>query len=287
MLVLLLIVIALMVAGGLFVWMTSIRSFEVLSDQVLARMADISPGAWERLNNKKIFFGRHSVGRDIIQGIRDVMTTHPYLRLRIVNTNDVEQFGDAILAHAGVGRNFDPMSKIVEFESLMDSGLGEKVDIAFFKLCFVDIASASDPNSVLAAYCEAMTRLRRRYPKTVFVHVTVPLEGPPGTAKGVLKASVKRGIGRPSLLADNHMRARYNVLLRDHFAEKEPLFDLALYEALGPEGQRHHSMWNDREVPILARMYTDDGGHLNALGRRHVAEQLLIHLARLPEASDS
>ncbi|MHC4519874.1 MAG: hypothetical protein ACYTAS_14895 [Planctomycetota bacterium] len=285
--VLLLIVIAPTVAGVLFVWMTSIRSYQVPGNHVLARMADIAPGAWERLNNKKIFFGRHSVGRDIIQGIRDVMAVHPSLRLRIVNTKDVEQIGDAILAHAGVGRNFDPMSKIVEFETLMYSGLGEKVDIAFFKLCFVDIASTSDPDSVLAAYCEAMTRLRRRYPKTVFVHVTVPLGGPPDTAKGILKASIKRLIGRPPVLADNQMRARYNALLRDHFAEREPVFDLALYETLGPEGQRHYSMWNDREVPILARMYTDDGGHLNALGRRHVAEQLLINLARLPEANDS
>ena len=33
----------------------------------------------------------------------------------------------------------------------------------------------------------------------------------------------------------------------------------------------------------MAREYTDDGGHLNARGRRRVAEQLLIQLVELAE----
>lgn len=284
--VLFLVVIVLMIGGGLYLWMMSIRSFEKADSYVLARMADVPPDAWERLNRKKLFFGHHSVGRDILDGIADVMATHPSVRLRIVNTEDAGQVDDAILAHASVGRNFDPISKIDEFERLMDSGLGEKVDIAFFKLCFVDIGIHSDAEAILAAYGETMGRLKQRYPQTVFVHVTVPLGGPPGTTKGTLKASIKRLIGRPRVLAENRVRAQYNALLRERFAGKEPLFDLALYETLGPEGQRHYSIWDGQEIPILARIYTDDGGHLNARGRRHIAEQLLMELLRLSQAGE-
>jgi hypothetical protein len=277
------VVIALLIGGGLVLWMTSIRSCEKAGSYVPARMADIPPGAWERLNRTKLFFGHHSVGRNILNGIADVMATYPSVRLRIVNTEDAGQINEAILAHASVGRNFDPVSKIDEFERLMDSGLGEKVDIAFFKLCFVDIGIHSDPDAIVAAYGETMERLKQRYPETVFVHVTVPLGGPPGSAKGILKASIKRLIGRPPVLAENRVRARYNALLRERFAGNEPLFDLALYETLGPEGQRYCSISDGQEVPILARMYTDDGGHLNARGRRHLAEQLLMELLKLSE----
>lgn len=281
--VVVLIVIALLIGGGLYVWMTSIRSYEKAGSYVPARMADTPPDAWERLNRKTLFFGHHSVGRNILNGIADVMATYPSLHLRIVKTEDAGQINEAILAHASVGRNFDPMSKINEFERLMDSGLGEKVDIAFFKLCFVDIGIQSDPEAILAAYSETMERLKQRYPQAVFMHVTVPLGGPPSSAKGILKASIKRLIGRPPVLAENRVRARYNALLRERFAEKEPLFDLALYETLGPKGQKYYSIWDGQEIPILARMYTDDGGHLNTRGRRHLAEQLLMELLKLSE----
>jgi len=164
---------------------------------------------------------------------------------------------------------------------LMEGGLAEKVDVAFFKFCFVDIGSTSNPDAILASYCEAMNTLKSRYPQVVFVHVTVPLCGPPKKAKGILKTSIKRLIGRPAVLDDNLVRARYNALLSERFSGKEALFDLALYETLGPDCLQHSSLWRGHEVPVLVQSYTDDGGHLNVLGRRHVAEQLLIKLLDL------
>ena len=181
------------------------------------------------------------------------------------------------LTHA-LGRNFDPESKIAEFRSLMEGGLGEKVDIAFFKLCFVDIGLNSDPQKVLDVYCDAMDALKSRFPEVVFVHVTVPLCGRPGSPKGILKATVKRVIGRPPVLDENLVRARFNGLLRERFSGKEPLFDLALYEALGPDGLERYGRRNGQEVPVLVRAHTYDGGHLNRAGRQHIAEQLLIEL---------
>jgi len=139
----------------------------------------------------------------------------------------------------------------------------------------------SDPNAIFATYCEAMDSLKSRFPDVTFVHVTVPLCGPPKKFKGALKATVKRVIGGPPVLDENLVRARYNDLMRERFSGKEPLFDLALYETLEPWGQRHYSLKDGQEIPILARAYTDDGGHLNTVGRQHLAEQLLIELQDL------
>ena len=168
---------------------------------------------------------------------------------------------------------------------LMEGGLAEKVDVAFFKFCFVDVGSTSNPDAIIAAYCEAMDELKSRFPEVVFVHVTVPLCGPPKKARGILKASIKILIGRPPVLNENQVRARYNTLLRKRFSGKEPLFDFALYETLGPDGLQYYSFKDDQEVPVLVRSYTDDGGHLNITGRQHVAEQLLIKLLDLASST--
>jgi hypothetical protein len=221
------------------------------------------------------------VGNNIVDGIRDIVASYESLSLNIVETKDVDQIECPMLAHAQVGRNLDPESKIAEFKMLMEGGLAEKVDIAFFKFCYVDIGSTSNPDAIVAKYCKAMNKLKSCYPQVVFVHVTVPLCGPPKKLKGILKSSIKRLIGRPSILDDNLVRVRYNALLRERFSGKEPLFDLALYETLGPDGLRHYSFRDGREVPILVRSYTDDGGHLNVMGWRHMAEQLLIKLLDL------
>jgi len=269
-------------AIGLAVAATSIRVYKGTQPHALRHLADIPSDAWGRLSERTIFFGHRSVGRDILDGIRDLAADHGGVHLRVVEMEDPNDIPGPGLTHALVGRNLDPESKIIEFTRLMDSGFGEKVDIAFFKFCFVDIGRTSNPDAIFTSYCNAMDLLRSRFPRVVFVHVTAPLCGPPGRVRGMLKASVKRLIGRPPVLEENQARSRYNTLLRERFSGKEPLFDLALYEGIDPEGLRHYGLRSGREVPLLVRSYTDDGGHLNATGRRHVAEQLLIQLASLP-----
>ena len=266
---------------GLLVLGTSIKVHKRTCPHVLRNMASFSQEVRERLTNKTIFFGHKSVGYNIIDGIRDIAANHESLNLRIVETKDADLMKESMLAHAQIGRNLDPESKIAEFKKVMEAGLAEKVDIAFFKFCYVDIGINSDPNTIIAAYCEAIDVLKSRLPQITFVHVTVPLCGPPKTVKGMIKSCIKQLIGRPPVLKENKVRARYNTLLRKRFSGKEPLFDLALYETIGPGGMQHYSFWKEQEVPVLVRSYTDDGGHLNTAGRQHIAEQLLISLLDL------
>ncbi len=275
--------VALALVGAIVLWFlaNSLGVRTGTSPQKLRHLADVPAEAWTRLQGKTIFFGHQSVGYNIIRGFLDLEASHKSLHLNVVETKDASRIAGPMLAHAPVGKNRDPESKIAEFQELLEGGLGEKVDIAFFKFCYVDIDKSSNPEAILAAYSKAMEALKSRFPRVAFVHVTIPLRAP---EKG-LKEGIKRLLGRSPELDDNRLRAQYNSLLRERYAGKELLFDLALYETLGPDGLRHYSLRNEQEVPVLARAYTDDGGHLNPTGREHVAEQLLIHLLDLAGGS--
>ena len=265
---------------GVLILGTSFRVYKGTNTCAVQPLAEVPRDTYAWLGEKKIFFGHQSVGYDIVHGIEDLLASHEALNLNIVETKDPSRFEGPMFAHARVGRNFDPESKIAEFRSLMENGVGDKVDIAFFKLCFVDIGINSDPQKVFDVYCDTMAALKSRFPDVVFVHVTVPLCGRPGSPKGILKATVKRVIGRPPVLDENLARARFNTFMRERFSDKEPLFDLALCEAIGPDGVERYGRKNGQEVPVLVRAYTYDGGHLNRAGRQYIAEQLLIELLR-------
>jgi lysophospholipase L1-like esterase len=70
--------------------------------------------------------------------------------------------------------------------------------------------------------------------------------------------------------------------MRQAYQGTGKLFDLALVEATRPDGQRQVVEWKGRAVEAMTPAYTDDGGHLNAEGRRRVASALVTFLAALP-----
>ena len=175
----------------------------------------------------------------------------------------------------------DPDSKIEDFRRIMDSGVGDEVDIAFFKFCYVDVTRDSDPQKIFGGYQSAVEDLKGRYPRTKFLNVTVPIRSAPKGIKRNLKQSVKTILGRPGVVEDNIKRQHYNSLLRNACYQTEPFFDLAFVESVGPDSKRCYTSKGTDKVFIMASEYTDDGGHLNSLGRKKVAEQLLIVLAEL------
>lgn len=267
-------------SGAVTVFFTSIRTRTDTQKVELPSIDDVPAEYWGALAGKRIFFGHQSVGYNIIDGITDIANEYDHIKLNIVETRGPAEFDRPLLAHAQVGRNHDPASKIESFRNVMDAGVGDKADIAFFKFCYVDVMRDSDPEKIFDSYSAAMEDLKRRYPRTKFVHVTVPLCSAPKGIKGNLKQSVKSLIGKPGVLDDNMMRERYNRLLRDAYSGKEPVLDLALRESINPKGLRCYAARKAETVPVMASGYTDDGGHLNSLGRKKIAEQLLIILAQ-------
>ncbi len=248
---------------------------------VLPSIADVPRNSWEQLSRLRVFFGHQSVGYNIIDGIADVMNERREIGLNVIETCDPQQFSKPVFAHARVGRNTDPLSKIQGFRDILSSGVGDNCDIAFLKFCYVDITRNSDPQEIFDVYSRTVEELRGRYGRTSFLHVTVPLRSRPKGMMPNLKQSIKSFVRRPGALEDNAARDRYNRLLADACAEGEPFFDLALAESTTPEGSMCHVGRGAAKVGFMVSQYTDDGGHLNSLGRKRAAEQLLITLARM------
>jgi hypothetical protein len=271
--------------GSVTVLSTGIKTRTETQKVKLPSIDDVPQAYWKALAGKRIFFGHQSVGYNVIDGIRDIANQHDYVKLNVVETREPAAFDRPVFAHAQVGRNQDPASKIEDFTNIMDAGVGDKAAIAFFKFCYVDVTRNADPEKTFDRYKAAMEDLKRRYPRMIFVHVTVPLCSTPKGIKKNLKHCVKSLIGRPGVLEDNLMRERYNQLLRNAYCGKEPIFDLALTESINAEGLRCFAVKGTEKVPVLAPEYTDDGGHLNALGRSKAAEQLLIVLAEVSGGS--
>lgn len=240
----------------------------------------VSVSEIERLAGKRIFFGHQSVGVNIIDGINQVIRDIPEGDLAIVETEDPADLHSPVFAHARLGENHHPGSKMEHFARIMDNGFGGKVDIALLKFCYVDVDEHTDVSRMMDEYRETFSVLKQRYPQTRFVHLTLPLKR---RLRGV-KPFIKKIIGRgPDFEGRNVKRNEFNRLLRKEYEGKDPIFDLARIESTYPDGSRESFRRGGDIFYALVPDYTDDGGHLNEVGQRIVAEQLLQYLASVPD----
>ena len=247
----------------------------------LGRIQDVPASEWTTLSKKRIYFGHQSVGYNIMDGIRDIMNTNHNINLTIAESSNAKDLKDSFFAHSRVGKNMDPVSKIEDFNNIIENSLGENVDIAFFKFCYVDIHSGTDIEQVFNVYKSSISALQKKFPNITFVHVTVPLTANKGGIKRIVsqtKRVIKSILGKDDMY-DNSIKARYNNLIRNTYSSSEPVFDLAKIESTYPDGHRTPYAKGDKKYYTLVPNYTNDGGHLNEKGRKIVAEQLLIFLA--------
>lgn len=233
-----------------------------------------------RLEGKRIFFGHKSVGRNILAGLEEVAAERG-LDLDIVETVDPAALESPAFAHMLMGRNEDPASKIDDFTQALDAGLGEKLDIAVFKFCYLDVSSRLEAQEVFDQFSDMADSLTARYPQMAFVPVTIPLRSSPVGFINKLKSFIKTLVQRPTVFDDNAQRYAYNRMLREAYGPRLDVFDLAHIESIDPNGRRHFKRRGGEEIPLMYSGYTYDGGHLNSSGRRHAAEQLLVLLAEV------
>ncbi|MBU1087117.1 MAG: hypothetical protein KKD05_06315 [Candidatus Omnitrophica bacterium] len=244
----------------------------------LLELKAVPQAKWDSLANKKIYFGHQSVGYNIIDGIKDVMTEMPNIKLNIIETKNPEDFKKGIFAHSTVGRNENPKSKIDDFKRIMDSGVGGKVDIAFFKFCYIDINSETDQAELLAYYKNTMNYLERKYPNTKFVHFSVPIR----TTNNSFKARIRRFFNK-DVWGDkeNIARNKYNKNFMDEYVPNEDFFNIALYEATLPDHSLNYCAKRGNDYLALWSGYSEDGGHLSLLGKKYIAQKLLLFLIGL------
>ena len=241
-----------------------------------SRLDEISQDRWDVLSQKKIFFGHKSVGANIIEGLNEVMAQRPKIKLNIRETTDPVDFLGPIFAHSPIGRNKAPLSKVDRFREIMESGVGLAADVAFFKFCFVDIDHETDAESLFERYVELIDSLEKRFPDLKIVTFTVPLLSKPVG----IKTRLEKILGRlPWYEEDNVKRNLLNDKLRARFTNA--LFDLAAIESRIDDSKKATFRADGKAYELLYRPYTDDGGHLNSIGRQVVAIELLKMLADL------
>jgi lysophospholipase L1-like esterase len=234
-----------------------------------------------RLGGRTIFFGHQSVGMNVLDGLQ-VLATREGADVRIAELKPGVPVRPGTIAHAWVGENQRPLTKIDEFARALDAIPAPDIDVALVKLCYVDFTPDTDAAAIMARYQAAIADLRRRHPQTTFVHVTAPLS----TVQGGAKAMLKRVMGKqPYGLVENVRREEYNALLRQAYRGKEPFFDLARVESTAPDGRVETVEWKGGRVPVLVSAYTEDGGHLNEDGRIRAARELLSVLASIPDGA--
>lgn len=245
-------------------------------DASYRKLREVPHEKWNALAQKKIFFGHQSVGRNIIDGLEKVLKSFPEIRLEIKETADPRDLQRPVFAHSRIGRNREPEGKIDNFRQILESGVGQAADVAFFKLCYVDIDQSTKIEDLIDHYDKTLEELAGKYPDLVILPVTAPLTNvTPG-----IKAKIKRVLGMgPALKPDNIKRNLFN----DHIRRKygAAIWDLADAEASTPEGTKVFFRDNQGAHFLLNRVYTIDGGHLNEVGSQVIAIDLLLRLASL------
>jgi hypothetical protein len=249
-----------------------------MTNSNLPQLTDVDSASWARLAGRRVFFGHQSVGQNIVDGINGVLAANPQIRLRVVESKDLDTMSAAGFYHAPVGRNGFPEEKAAEFEAVADSAFAAGPGIGMVKFCYVDVGADTDPQALFDAYQRRMAALAARHPGLTLVHFTMPLT----TSESGFRLLVKKVLGRPTARGLNAIRNRYNTLMLAAYSGRAPVFDLAKLESTRTGGSRSFFREGADTVYTLAEEYTADGGHLNEVSRRMVAEQLLILVARLP-----
>lgn len=265
---------------AVLMWVLSGCSDSVGSEgMTFTRLHDLSEDKLNAVSSKSYFFGHQSVGRNMLDGLRMVMEDNPTLKLDIRNSESVSNVAPGAFLHSNVGKNRFPQTKIDQYQSALEGGLGNSVDAAFLKFCYVDLANENDPVELFQTYKASVEALKLKYPETRFVHFTLPLKSVPTG----LKVSVKNLIGKeiPQQM-DNIKRAQYNELLREAYVGVDPVFDIARYESIDPAtGEAFTFKYDGKEYEAMSPGNTYDGGHLSDKGKRWIAEQLIVFLASL------
>jgi hypothetical protein len=226
-----------------------------------AATSSLTTADLQRVRATRVLFGHQSVGWNIVDGIGAVYSSRALAAPRfVVGAAPVSRSG--FFAHDGIGSNGAPATKIRDFAARLRGGAAARVDVAFMKLCYVDITAGTDVKAVFTQYSRTVRALRTSFPRLVLLHLTVPLT-----------------TGSPS---DNAARGRYNALLRQAYGASGRLVDIAAAESVSPTGARVTVAYRGARYQAMYAGYTSDGGHLNALGSRRVAAALLLRLSRAP-----
>jgi hypothetical protein len=230
------------------------------------------------LASRRIYFGHHSVGQDMLEGLQRLAREHDIRDLRLTAPDVEPPPTGGFLAHGRVGRNGDPGSKLDGFAQSLREGLATTSQIAFMKFCYVDFNPSTEVAQIFERYRRTLEDLAREFPQLSFLHVTVPLR----TRSLGPKNRLRLLLGKPLWEDDSNARRHdFNQDLRRTY-EESAVIDIARVESTRADGSREFFSRGDRRIPCLTPGLTRDGGHLNEAGQRAAAEELVRVVAARP-----
>ena len=224
----------------------------------------------------RVFFGHQSVGGNILDELSSVVAQSGADGLNLVSTRDILT-DHAYFQETKIGENKDPAGKIGDFSRLLRAGIGDEIDVALMKLCYVDITTATDVEALFEKYRSSIRALQGDYPDVAFVHVTTPV-----TTDRSMKGKIKSLLGRDDRYppADNAAREKYNQLLRAEYGDTCHVFDLAAVEATTPDGDVITGTAAGNPYLAMYAGYAKDPGHLNEVGGMVAGAALLTTLSQ-------
>jgi hypothetical protein len=229
--------------------------------------------ALQSLTHATFFFGHQSVGGNLLDGIRG-LASESGVALPIRELDGSAAPGGGIL-HTRLGTNGDPAGKIDAFGKLLRRPEARGVQLAAMKLCYADFDAGTDVRALAAHYTSTVEAVQRDHPELTVLHVTTPLTVRPEGARSRLQRLLGMPPGSDRANLERH---RFNEQLRARHGGSA-LFDLARVEATDPAGRLRMYGAEAARFPALVSAYSDDGGHLNAVGRRRVAAAFVTWLA--------
>lgn len=235
-----------------------------------------TPSDLSVVERTRVFFGHQSVGENLLDAVPAIFNEADMQPPPIEQgaTDPGPQGG--FIAHEFIGENEHPYIKIEAFDKAMRGGMGDKVDVALMKLCFLDINSSTDVKALFASYRDTMAQLSRDFPNVTLVHMTIPLT----TELGFLsKLKTRLGGGDRYAQVENVMREHYNALIRSEYGD-DHLFDLAAIESTLPDGTRIARTYEGQEYFALQQEYASDLAHLNPAGAELAATAFLAAIAQ-------
>ena len=233
----------------------------------------------------RVLFSHHSIGADILSGMRRIDAEHPGATpLRLVSLNEAAGIAGPVLIDISGGRNGAPQSKIDYFVDTLNGGSRLKPDLAFMKFCYVDFNPRTDVGALFAAYRSAIDALKRAHPEVRFAHVTVPLVVRPSGVKWILYRLIGREVWED---AANAKRAEFNRRLKESFPS-DPIFDLALLEATAPDGtETSFELDGGRYLSLYPGYAKKDGEHLNETGQNVAGAGAIRFIAKALRMGDA
>lgn len=249
-----------------------------MSEKVsLPLISDIPESTWQKLFQRRIYFGHQSVGNNLLQGINELKNIYPWLNLSIESFDDSINTEAPQLIHSLIGENGKPGAKNTDVEKLLTGKLKASVDVAFFKYCYVDFEADTDIEKVFKEYKNTIDTIKNSNPEIVIVHFTSPLTENQSGIKGFIKKVLGKPVGE---MLENVKRNEYNQMILDEYEQDGLVFDLAGYEATRKDGSLNLFKYKGKDYKYLAHDYSSDGGHLNKAGQKYIAEKFLVFLAQ-------